>query len=63
MILTGHGEGTWFVWADHDGQMHAIPANEDHDHARSCWCRPTLDDGVLVHHSCDETPEKDHARR
>lgn len=37
------------------GERHVIPVGDLKLHAEStqCWCRPTDDDGVLVHHSMD----------
>ena len=34
---------------------HIVPLNDlrDHDTNGSCWCKPTLDDGVWLHHSMD----------
>ena len=34
----------------------------DPDNA-SCWCGPTFDDGVLVHHSMDRREEYEEGRR
>lgn len=34
---------------------HIVPLNDLRDHQTngSCWCKPTLDDGVWLHHSMD----------
>ena len=34
---------------------HIVPLNDlrDHETNGSCWCKPTLDDGVWLHHSMD----------
>ena len=35
---------------------HVIPVNDlrEHEPYSTCWCRPTLDEGVWLHHSMDE---------
>lgn len=35
--------------------MHVVPLNDlrDHEAEETCWCRPTEDEGVWVHHSLD----------
>ena len=37
------------------GGWHVVPLNDlrEHDLNGSCWCKPTLDDGVWLHHSMD----------
>lgn len=34
---------------------HIVPLNDlrDHETNGGCWCKPTLDDGVWLHHSMD----------
>ena len=34
---------------------HVVPVNDLRDHAvaEDCWCEPTEDEGVWVHHSLD----------
>ena len=33
---------------------HVYPAHDLREHSlTSCWCNPTDDDGILVHHSLD----------
>lgn len=34
---------------------HVVPLNDLREHVTngSCWCRPTLDEGVWLHHSMD----------
>lgn len=43
---------------------HVIPVDDvwTHKADSDCWCHPTLDNGVFVHHSCDgrELFEKDY---
>jgi hypothetical protein len=33
--------------------MHVVQAGEDHDLDVGCWCQPTWDETVWVHHSRD----------
>ena len=37
------------------GDRHVLPQEDlrPHEAAESCWCRPTDDDGVWVHHAMD----------
>ena len=34
---------------------HVVPTNDlrEHEANGSCWCKPTLDEGVWLHHSMD----------
>lgn len=34
---------------------HVVPTNDLRRHTMTtgCWCRPSIDDGVMVHHSLD----------
>ena len=35
---------------------HVVPVNDLREHVTdglTCWCKPTLDDGVIVHNSMD----------
>ena len=45
----------WNVIMTEYGERHVIPVDDLKPHAESaqCWCRPTDDDGILVHHSMD----------
>lgn len=46
----------WEVVLNDEGERHVMPRGDDlgpHWAHRECWCRPTEDDGVLVHHSHD----------
>ena len=38
-----------------DGERHVIPLDDLRPHSETpqCWCRPTDDEGVLVHHALD----------
>jgi hypothetical protein len=44
----------WEVVVVH-GERHVIPKNDRklHTTTRMCWCEPTNDDGIIVHHSQD----------
>lgn len=37
------------------GGVHVVPLNDlrEHDLNGSCWCKPTHDEGVWVHHAMD----------
>ena len=45
--------GGWEVWQTDLGEIHVTPASEEHSHTCECWCKPTLDGTVWVHHSAD----------
>jgi hypothetical protein len=36
-------------------RIHVIPTNDLREHIESkrCWCRPTIDGGVVVHNAAD----------
>lgn len=39
-----------------DCYVHVVPINDLRDHDENgtgCWCRPTIEDGVVVHNSMD----------
>ena len=46
----------WNAIALPNGERHVIPVNDLRPHAQApdCWCRPTDDEGVWVHHSLDQ---------
>lgn len=46
----------WEVVRGRDAVRHVIPAEDvrEHEPLAKCWCAPTEDDGVLVHHATDE---------
>ncbi len=50
--MTGFG---WLVVEDQNGVCHVVPKKDDQAHTINdvCWCDPTSDDGVMVHHSAD----------
>lgn len=43
-------------WCAFNNPPEIIPLNDLKPHNLSvhCWCRPTEDDGVLIHHSMDQ---------
>lgn len=40
---------------DDAADWHVLPRNDlrEHSDTRNCWCGPTEDEGVFVHHSMD----------
>lgn len=39
-------------------KLHIVPANDIRVHGGDdCWCGPTMDDGVMVHHAADGREE------
>ena len=49
---------SWITkWYAHDGvaSAHVMPVDDEREHTDSpdCWCKPTDDEGVWVHHSAD----------
>ena len=48
----------WGVY-ETDGLSHVIPRRDLREHAlsRDCWCSPTEDEGIMVHHSMDRREE------
>lgn len=51
------GEGCYPAWLVIEGSLgnHVVPLDDlkEHDVDGACWCHPTDDEGVLVHHSMD----------
>lgn len=45
-------------------ENHVVPLNDfrGHDRTISCWCHPTDEDGVIVHHSMDRREEYEMGR-
>jgi hypothetical protein len=56
----------WDTIVTEDGERHVIPKDDiiPHEPDTYCWCHPTDDDGVIVHHSMDrrELAEQRQAR-
>ncbi|MDB5848251.1 MAG: hypothetical protein JWP29_2003 [Rhodoferax sp.] len=44
---------------------HVYPLNDlrEHEISSTCWCKPTEDDGVMVHHSMDRREEYENGRK
>lgn len=44
------------TWTAYTNPPEVIPNDDVHEHDTGtlCWCRPTFEDGVIVHHSADE---------
>lgn len=51
------------MWEVRD--RHVVPLNDlrEHDAISDCWCDPTYDDGVMVHHSMDRREEYERGER
>lgn len=45
----------WGVYLT-DGERHVMPIDDllSHSESAKCWCGPTPDNGIFVHHSMDE---------
>lgn len=46
---------SWLAIAFYDADPVVIPLDDlrPHERATQCWCDPTYDDGVWVHHAMD----------
>lgn len=55
----------WGAYRSDGGVAHVCPLNDLRLHVidDSCWCGPTDDEGVLVHHSMDRREEYETGRR
>lgn len=55
--------GGWTVDETHS-HPHVRPVADYRPHTLyvPCWCKPTLDDGVYVHHSMDRREEYEEGR-
>lgn len=55
----------WSAEFDPDGVPHVRPLADLRPHALAadCWCGPTDDEGVLVHHSMDKREEFERGRQ
>jgi hypothetical protein len=53
------------AWIAYAPPPEVMPIDDlrEHEFGDGCWCRPTLDDGVLVHHSMDRREEFEEGRR
>lgn len=55
----------WQATASENGERHVIPIDDLRPHTETwrCWCQPTADDGVWVHHSLDKREEFERGER
>jgi hypothetical protein len=55
----------WRAVALHTGERHVLPLEDlrPHTHSATCWCGPSDDDGVWVHHSLDRREEVERGER
>jgi len=44
-----------------DAHLHVIPIADSRDHQckSDCWCKPTLDEHVVVHHAHDQREQSE----
>lgn len=59
--------GKWQMWGPFEGRPATVfPLGDLREHdpdSEACWCNPTYDDGVLVHHSADRREEYEQGRK
>lgn len=50
---------------ERDGVNHVVPAVDIKPHSidEACWCKPTDDEGVIVHHSMDRREDYENGRK
>ena len=55
----------WAVYEDPGGQANVVPRDDMRPHqiGPQCWCHPTDDEGVLVHHSLDRREDYEQGRK
>ena len=55
----------WLALIDPAGERVVLPLQDlrDHDHSSFCWCMPTDQDGVWVHHSLDQREDYENGRK
>jgi hypothetical protein len=55
----------WRVVFAPGGMSHVIPIDDlrPHEEAVTCWCHPTDDEGVTVHHSLDQRESYEQGRQ
>lgn len=36
--------------------IHCLPIGDlrEHEEKETCWCRPTVDDGIVIHNALDQ---------
>jgi hypothetical protein len=49
----------WQILQASDDTWHVLPLGDlcEHQSSPSCWCGPTLDEGLHVHHALDRREE------
>lgn len=62
--MTPAKRSDWTVW-ETDDVPHVAPNDDLKAHVvnKSCWCCPTEDDGVMVHHSMDQRESYERGRK
>ena len=55
----------WLAVALPNGEHHVIPIDDlrPHDESTTCFCGPTEEDGVQVHHSIDRREDYETGRK
>lgn len=54
----------WRIKEDNWGMQHVVPVDDLREHEPvSCWCSPTEDDGVVLHHALDEREKFERGER
>ena len=45
--------------------QHVVPTNDlrEHEMTAQCWCRPTVDEYVIIHNSMDERESYEQGRK
>lgn len=63
--MTQLDEARWRVELGTDGEMHVHPFGDLREHALAgdCWCNPTDDERIIVHHSMDRREEFEEGRQ
>ena len=56
---------SWDARLLENGERHVVPLDDLRTHAasRDCWCSPTDDEGVFVHHSLDKRETYEQGRK
>ena len=46
-------------------RWHILPINDlrEHEESESCWCKPEVDEGVIIHNSMDGREEYETGER
>jgi hypothetical protein len=55
----------WESSCDEQGERHVIPLDDlkPHVYTIDCWCKPYLDDAIIVHNSMDRREEYERGRK